>query len=74
MFTLTDNTDNARHDDVCCSANQAGRKVRQFLDTATHETRDATAAVEKQIRRNPLAASAIAAGIGFLAAAFFRRR
>ncbi len=62
------------HENACCSANQAGRKVRELIDTATHEARDATATAEQQIRSHPLAAGAIAAGVGFLIGALFRRR
>ncbi len=61
-------------EDIQEVAHKAGQKVRELYDTASHETRDATAAVEKQIRSHPLAASAIAAGLGFLLGALFRRR
>jgi len=56
------------------AAHNAGQKVREIYDTATHEGRDASALVQKQIRSNPLAAGAIAAGVGFLLGALFRRR
>ena len=56
------------------SAHEAGRKARELIDGATHEARDAVAATEKQIRKNPLAAGAIAAGIGFLLGALLRRK
>jgi len=55
-------------------AHNAGQKVREIYDTATNQSRDATAMVEKQMRSNPLAASAIAAGVGFLLGALLRRR
>lgn len=55
-------------------AHDAGQKVREIYDTATHQGRDASAIVQKQIRSNPLAAGAIAAGIGFLLGALLRRR
>ena len=74
MFTTANKNDNTEKSDVCCSANQAGRKVREFLDTATHDACDATAAVEKQIRSNPVQSSLMAAGVGFLLGALFCRR
>lgn len=61
-------------EDVQEVAHYASQKVREIYDTAIHQGRDATAAVEKQIRSHPLATSAIAAGIGFLLGALFRRR
>lgn len=72
MFTLTKN-DTAK-DDACCTANEAGRKVRELVDHASHEARDALATTEKQIREHPLRAGVIAAGVGFLLGALFRRR
>lgn len=61
-------------EDLRETAHTAGQKMREIYDTASHEARDATATMEKQIRSHPLAASAIAAGIGFLLGALFRRR
>ena len=61
-------------EDLREAAHNAGQKVREIYDTATHQGRDVTAAVEKQIRRNPIAAGAIAASIGFLLGALLRRR
>lgn len=61
-------------DNVCCSANEVGQKVRELIDTSTHNVRDAAAVTEKQIRQHPLTASAIAAGVGFLLGALFSRR
>lgn len=58
----------------CCPAREAGRKVRHFIDVATQDARDVSAATQKQIRQNPLAAGAIAAGIGFVLGSLFRRR
>lgn len=72
MFAVTKN-DNAK-DDACCKANEAGHKVREFVDHAAHEARDALATTEKQILEHPVKASAIAAGIGFLLGALLRRR
>lgn len=56
------------------AAHNAGQKVREIYDTATHQGRDALAATQKQIRSNPITASAIAAGVGFLLGVLFRRR
>lgn len=56
------------------AAHDAGQKMREIYDTATHQSRDASAIVQKQIRSHPVAASAIAAGIGFLLGALLRRR
>ena len=55
-------------------ARNAGQKVREIYDTATHQGRDASVIVQKQIRSNPLTASAIAAGVGFVLGALLRRR
>ena len=74
MFAVNKN-DNAEHpDSCCCPAHEAGRKVREFVDHAAHDARDAVAVTEKRIREHPVKASAIAAGIGFLLGALFRRR
>ena len=61
-------------EDIQEVAHKAGQKARGIYDAATHEARDATVVVEKQIRTHPVAASAIAAGVGFLLGALFRRR
>ena len=71
---LTANQNDNTTEKACCTAKEAGQKVREIFDHATHDARDAAAATEKQIRSNPLAASAIAAGIGFLLGALLRRR
>jgi len=61
-------------DDVQEAAHKAGVKVREAYDNASEETRDVVAATEKQIRRHPFAAGAIAAGVGFVLGALLRRR
>ena len=71
MLTLNKND---TQDNACCSAHEAGRKVREFVDHAAHDTRDALAVTEKQIREHPVRSSAIAAGVGFLLGALFRRK
>jgi ElaB/YqjD/DUF883 family membrane-anchored ribosome-binding protein len=74
MVSLISKNDNVSPEDACCTAEGTGREVREFIGTAAHKARDATAAVEKQVRSNPLAASAIAAGVGFLLGSLFSRR
>ena len=71
---LTATNENQCAENCKCAAHQAGRKVREFVDHATHDARDALAGTEKQIREHPVKASAVAAGVGFLLGAIFRRR
>ncbi len=73
MFA-THKNDNNKLRDACHMAKETGQKAREILDHASHEARDAIASTEKQIREHPVKASAIAAGIGFLLGALFRRR
>jgi ElaB/YqjD/DUF883 family membrane-anchored ribosome-binding protein len=77
MFNIASESDkksaSSVEEDLRRAANQAGRKVREFVDTATHEVMDTSEKVETQIRSHPLAATAAAAGIGFLLGALFRR-
>ena len=65
--------DNAQGN-ACCTAKETGQKVREFVDHAAHDARDTLTATERQIREHPVKASAIAAGLGFLLGALFRRR
>lgn len=74
MLTVTKKDQPSTQENIRNAANEAGHKVREFVDTATHEVRDAAAATEKQIREHPLRSSAIAAGVGFLLGALFGRR
>ena len=62
-----------KHD---CSelAHKAGNKLREVIDCASEETRDATATVIKEVRQHPVQSSAIAAGVGFLLGWLSRRR
>jgi len=55
-------------------AHNAGEKLRDICDTATCESRNSIAVARKKIRNNPLAASAMAAGVGFILAALLRRK
>lgn len=58
----------------CDTAYQVGQKIRKVVDIANDDMRDVTAAVTKQVRNNPLQASAIAAGVGLLLGLLLRRR
>jgi ElaB/YqjD/DUF883 family membrane-anchored ribosome-binding protein len=55
------------------TANKAGRKVRGFIHDASDEIVHAKDAVTSQIRTNPVQSSLIAAGVGFVLGALFRR-
>lgn len=55
-------------------AHAAGEKVREVYDNITQETRDAAKKVTKQIRSNPLMATAVATGVGFLVGLLSSRR
>lgn len=60
-------------DELRTVANNAGRKVKDFIHTASDEITHAKDTVTTQIRTNPVQSSAIALGIGFLLGALFRR-
>ena len=66
----------ARHvvEDLSHYANDAGKKVRHFIDSASDEFSHASERVSGEIRANPVRSSAIALGIGFLIGAVLRRR
>ncbi len=74
MFAANHKNDNTSPNDTCCAAEQAGRKVRALIDTATHDARDAIASTEKQIRSNPVQSSLIAVAAGFVLGALLRRK
>lgn len=59
--------------DLRDAANQAGRKVRGYIDAANDEISQATDTVTKEIRSNPIQSSLIALGAGFILGALFRR-
>lgn len=61
-------------EDICQAANEAGQKVREFIDHTAHNAEEAGAKVAQQVRANPLTASVAAAGIGFLLGLLFHRR
>jgi len=54
-------------------ANQAGRKVRGFIDSASDEFSNVSEKVTGEVRNNPVRSSVIALGVGFIVGALFRR-
>ncbi len=68
-------------DNSCCStdeasklAHKAGHKLREVINTASDEARDAKATIIKEVRQLPVQASVIAAGIGLVLGFLLRRR
>lgn len=61
------------NDDLHDAANQAGRKVRGILDTASDEITHAGDRVSKEIHTNPVQSSLIALGVGVVLGALLRR-
>ena len=74
MFSATKEKSSCTKDDVAVLANKAGHKLREVIDTATDEVRDASTNVIKEVRQHPVQSSAIAAGIGFVLGFLLRRR
>lgn len=74
MYAMNQNDNSEHSDGCCCPVHEAGSKVRKFATHTAQDARDALASTQKQIRKHPVKASAIAAGIGFVLGAFFRRR
>ena len=60
-------------EDLSSYANEAGRKVRHFMDNASDELSHASDRVSGEIRANPVRSSVIALGVGFLIGALVRR-
>jgi hypothetical protein len=60
-------------DNISDYANQAGRKMRSFMDTAGNEFSHASERVTTEIRNNPVRSSLIALGLGYVLAALIRR-
>ena len=54
-------------------ANQAGRKVRSMIDSASEELAQVSDTVASEIRSNPVRSSVIALGIGVVLGALVRR-
>ena len=59
--------------DLRGTANQVGRKLRGFFNTASDEVSHVSETVTKQVRNNPLQSSLIALGAGFVLGSLFRR-
>jgi len=53
-------------DDICVTANKAGHKVRDFINSASEELSHATETVTTEIKGKPVQSSLIALGIGFV--------
>lgn len=76
---MTNSANNARSkaghvvEDLSGYANEAGRKVRHFIDQAGDEFSHASDRVSGEIRANPVRSSVIALGVGFLIGALVRR-
>ena len=60
-------------DDFRDAANNAGRKVRSFFNSASDELSSAKETVTTQIRTNPVQSSFAALGIGFVLGLLYRR-
>lgn len=74
MFSVTKDKSCCSKDDIAVLANKAGHKLREVVDSASDETRDAKATIIKEVRQHPVQAGAIAAGIGFVLGFLLRRR
>ena len=75
MLSATNKDHGCCPKDECADlAHKAGHKLRQVIDTASDDARDATATVIKEVREHPVKSSAIAAGAGFLLGLLLRRR
>jgi ElaB/YqjD/DUF883 family membrane-anchored ribosome-binding protein len=66
-------TVNVVGDDLQDMARHAGQRVREVVDTYSHNVTDAAGNVTTKIRDNPLQASMIALGVGFIAGMLLRR-
>ena len=60
-------------DDLNKIANNAGRTVRAYFDTASSEVTHAKDVVVEHVRTKPVQSSLIALGAGFILGALFRR-
>lgn len=60
-------------DELRSAANQAGRRMRGFLNSATDELNNVTDSVTAQVRKNPVQSSLIALGAGFIIGSLLRR-
>ncbi|MDC7676701.1 hypothetical protein [Asticcacaulis machinosus] len=66
----------AKHvlDDVSHYASDAGQKVRHLYDQAVDEVSHVSHNVESEIKSNPVRASMVALGVGFILGALLTRR
>lgn len=60
-------------DDLRDVANRAGRKVRNFIDSASSEATHVRDTVTHRIEDKPVQSALIALGAGFILGALFRR-
>ncbi len=67
-------TSQSAKEDMYTTANQAGRKVRSILNTASSEVVRAGDKVTEEIRSNPVRSSVIALGAGLLLGVILNRR
>ena len=75
MFSTTHKDNGCCSKDECSEfAHEAGHKLREAIDKASSEVRDATDATMEQVRSKPVQSSLIALGIGFLSGLLLRRR
>ncbi len=61
-------------DAVADYANEAGQKVRSFVDRQLEQTRGVTDTIQDEITGNPVRSSIIALGVGFVLGALLTRR
>ncbi len=59
--------------DIGDAARNAGRNVRDFIDTASHEVSRASSVVTTQIEDRPVQATMVALAVGFLLGSLWRR-
>ena len=60
-------------DELHSGFNEAGAKVRQVFNSASHEISHVAAVLNKEVRTNPIQSSLIALGIGLLLGRLCRR-
>jgi ElaB/YqjD/DUF883 family membrane-anchored ribosome-binding protein len=71
--TIVNDTAEGTKQDLRDAANNAGRRVRNFINYASEEIGSARDTVTTQIRTNPVQSSLIALGVGVLLGALVRR-
>jgi ElaB/YqjD/DUF883 family membrane-anchored ribosome-binding protein len=70
----TENTGRDILHNVSDYAQDAGQKVRGFVDKTVDQTRNTTDKLTTEIKSNPIRSSAIALGAGFILGALLARR